>query len=113
MTFATTIRYWFNEFKRGRTFVFDEERPGRPIEVTTEDMVKKMHDIVSADRRVKIREIADIVDISTERIQNMLHEKLGMRKLSTFTVKTESHEQLRRTVWTCLSAIRKSFYGVS
>ena len=35
-----------------------------------------------ADRRVKIREIADIVDISTERIQNILHERLDMRKLS-------------------------------
>ena len=78
----TTIRYWFNEFKRGRISVFDEKRPGRRIELTTEDMVKKIHDIVLADRRVKIREIADIVDISTERIQNILHEKLGIRKLS-------------------------------
>ena len=33
----TTIRYWFNEFKRGRTSVFDEEPASRPIEVTTED----------------------------------------------------------------------------
>jgi len=78
----TTIRYWFNEFKRGRTSVFDEERPGRPIEVTTEDMVNKIHDVVLADRRVKIREIADIVSISIERIQNILHEELGMKKLS-------------------------------
>ena len=31
-------------------------------EVTTEDMVKKMHDSVLADSRVKIREIADFVD---------------------------------------------------
>ena len=77
----TTIRCWFNQFKRSRRFVFDEE-PGRPIEVTTEDMVKKIHDIVLVDRRVKLREIADIVDISTERIQNILHEKFGMRKLS-------------------------------
>ena len=37
----TTIRYWCNEFKRGRTFVFDEEYPGCSIEVTTEDMVTK------------------------------------------------------------------------
>ena len=37
----TTIRYWFNEFKRRQTSVSDEERPGRPIEVTTVDMVKK------------------------------------------------------------------------
>ena len=68
----TTIRYWFNEVKHGWTSVFDEKRPGHPIEVTT----------VLPDRRVKIREIADIVDISTERIQNILPEKSGMRKLS-------------------------------
>ena len=35
---------------------------------------------------MKIREIADIVDISTERIQNILKEKLGMRKRSTIWV---------------------------
>jgi len=78
----TIIKYWFNEFKHGRTSVFDKERPGRPIEVTTEDMVNKIHDIVLADRRVKIREIADIVNISIERVQNILYEKLGIRKLS-------------------------------
>lgn len=27
----TTIRYWFNEFKRGQTSVFDEERRVRQI----------------------------------------------------------------------------------
>ena len=49
----TTIRYWFNEFKRGRTSVFDDERPERP----TEDMVDKIQEIVLADWRVKITEI--------------------------------------------------------
>ena len=78
----TTIRYWFNDFQPGRTSVFDKERPGRPIEVTMGDMVKKINDIVLADRRVKIGEIADIVDISSKRIEYILHEKLGMRKLS-------------------------------
>jgi len=77
----STIRYWYNEFKRGQTSIFDKERPGRPIEVTTENMVNKIHDIELADCRVKIREIANIVKISTERIQNVLHETLGMKKL--------------------------------
>ena len=48
---------------------------GRPIEVTTRDMVKEIHDIVLADRRVKIGEIADVYNISTERIQNILQER--------------------------------------
>ena len=51
----TTIRYWYNEFKHGRTSIFDEERLDRSIEVTTKNMVNKIH-IVLADRRVKIRE---------------------------------------------------------
>lgn len=46
-------------------------------------MVDKIHDIVLADCWVKIREIADIVNISIERVQNILYEKLGIRELST------------------------------
>ncbi|XP_044753550.1 histone-lysine N-methyltransferase SETMAR-like [Coccinella septempunctata] len=79
----TTIRYWFNEFKRGRTSVFDEGRSGRPKEVTTEDMVIKIHDIVLADRRVKIKKIAEMVDMPYERVHNILHQHLKMKKLST------------------------------
>lgn len=78
----TTIRYWFNEFKRGRTSVFDEDRPGRPIEVTTDDMVNKIHDIVLADRRTKLRELVEMTGISYERVFNIIHNILGMRKLS-------------------------------
>lgn len=108
----TTIRYWFNEFKRGRTSVFDEERLGRPIVVTTEDMVNKILDIVLADRRVKIREIADIVHISIERIQNILHEKLGMRKLSARWVpRLLTVEQKRNRMTTsehCLNMFKRN-----
>ncbi|XP_049521685.1 histone-lysine N-methyltransferase SETMAR-like [Dermacentor silvarum] len=76
-----TIYYWINEFKRGRTSTQDEARPGRPVEVTTPEMVLKIHGIVMEDRRVKVREIADIVGISAERIHNILHEKLQMKKV--------------------------------
>jgi hypothetical protein len=40
--------------------VLNEERPGRSIEVTTDEMIHKIHDIVLADRRMNIREIVDI-----------------------------------------------------
>ena len=36
----TTVRYWFSEFKRGRTFVFDEEHPGRPADMATVKIVE-------------------------------------------------------------------------
>lgn len=78
----TTVRYWFNEFKRGRTSIFDEERPGRPADVVTEEIVEKVHDMILADRRLKVREIAETVGVSYGTAFNILHDKLGVRKLS-------------------------------
>lgn len=39
--------------------------------------------LILEDRRIKVRETADIVGISTERVHNILHEKLAMKKLSS------------------------------
>jgi len=76
-----TVKNWFNEFQRGRTSVFDEPRPSA-LKTTTEDNVIKIHDLVLADRRWKIREIAETVGMSKDCVGHMLHEMLGMRKLS-------------------------------
>ena len=62
-----TIYLWINEFKHGRTCTEDAARSGRPGEVTTKEVIKKVHGIVMGDRRIQIREIAEIVGISTER----------------------------------------------
>jgi len=43
--------------------------------------VTKIHDLVLADRRLKIREIAETVGMSKDRVGHILHEILGMRKL--------------------------------
>ena len=44
-------------------------------------MVNKIHDIVFNDPKVKVREIAEIVSILTERVANILHTHLCMTKL--------------------------------
>ena len=50
----TTVSYWFEEFKRRHTSVFDEECPGRPSDVVTAEIVKKFLDMILADRRTKV-----------------------------------------------------------
>jgi len=77
-----TVKNWFNEFQRGRTSVFDESRPGAPKSATTEDSVTKINDLELADRRLKIREIAETVGMLKYRVGHILHEILGMKKLS-------------------------------
>ncbi|GFR27136.1 mariner transposase [Trichonephila clavata] len=77
-----TVKNWFNEFQRGRTLVSNEPRPGAPKIATTENNVTKIHDLVLADHRLKVSEIAEIVSISKDHVAHILHEILGIRKLS-------------------------------
>ncbi|KAG5348048.1 SETMR methyltransferase, partial [Acromyrmex charruanus] len=64
-----------NEFKRSHTFTCDAPRSGCPIEAATPQIIDKVHDIVLTDRRVK-------VGISYGTVISILHEQLGMKKLS-------------------------------
>lgn len=60
-----TVRYWFNEFIRGRTPVFDGEPPGRPADVVTEEIIQKVHDMILGDRRTKVRVVSEATGVST------------------------------------------------
>ncbi|XP_065671876.1 protein GVQW3-like [Hydra vulgaris] len=78
----TTVKFWAAEFKRGRQSLGDDERSGHLKTATTDENIAKVHQTVLDDRRIKVREIAEVMNISKQRICHMLHEILGMRKLS-------------------------------
>lgn len=71
-------------------------RPGAVKTATTGDNMRKAHDLLLADRRLKTREIADTVGISKESVSYILHEILGMRRLSNKSRNSEntSHKGL-------------------
>ncbi|KAG5323337.1 GVQW3 protein, partial [Acromyrmex heyeri] len=77
-----TVYNWVNEFKRGRTSTCDAPRTGCPIETATPEIIDKVHDIVLTDRRVKMRELVETTGISHGTVITILHEQLGMKKLS-------------------------------
>lgn len=78
----TTVYRWFSEFKMGRTSTDDAPRSGRPKEATNAEIVKQVHRIVLNDRKIKLREVAETVGISKERVGYILHDVLEMKKLS-------------------------------
>ena len=77
----STIIVWHAEFKRSRTNTDDPERSGRPKSAVVPENITKVHKIVLADRKLKLREIADTLKISEGTVFTILHESLGMRKL--------------------------------
>ena len=75
------VQKWFAEFRCGRTSTETQPSPGRPNEVTTPEMINKIHDMVLENKKLKVREIAKMVGISNERVCNVLHQHLHMKKL--------------------------------
>ena len=103
------VKFWVGEFKRGRTSLEDETRSGRPSDATDEEMCNKVRDLVYSDRRVKVEEIANALHISHDSISTILHDRLGMRKLSARWVpKSLSDEQMATRASVC-SALLKRF----
>ena len=48
------VKFWVGEFKRGRTSLENEVRPGCPLDATDEEMWKKVMDLVYSDRRTQV-----------------------------------------------------------
>ena len=74
-----TIYNWIREFRSGRTSVFDAERDGRPREISS-DKKEKLEDIVTTERRITTRELAERINVSKGTLHMMLCD-LGIRKL--------------------------------
>ena len=103
------IKFWVGEFKLGRTSLDDEVRSGRPLDVTDEEMCKKVRDLVYSDRRIQVEEVAQALGISHGSISTILHDHLGMRKLTACWVpKSHSDEQMATRASVC-SALLKCF----
>ena len=78
----STVKKWAAEFKRGRESLEDDQRSGRPSTATTQENIDRIHQMVMNDRQLIISHLANVISISRERVENILHNELGMSKVS-------------------------------
>ncbi|GBP29723.1 Mitochondrial uncoupling protein 4 [Eumeta japonica] len=78
----TMVKKWARLFQQGRESCKDDPRPGRPVTVVTEENVRKIEKLVLADQRIKLWQIAEELHISKERVGEIIHEHMNMRKIS-------------------------------
>jgi len=81
-SYATVTR-WAKEFKRGRDSLEDDPRSGRPSDATDETTVTQVETLIMSDRRIKVKEICREVGISYGSVLTIIHEHLGMSKVSS------------------------------
>ncbi|CAH2257986.1 jg25254 [Pararge aegeria aegeria] len=78
----TMVYKWHTLFKQGRASLEDDPRPGRPIEVTTPEIIQKVEKLILEDARLKKKQLAEMVGVSDTTIFKILHDHLGMTKVS-------------------------------
>ena len=78
----STVAKWSAEFKRGRDSLEDDPRPGRPADVISQEMIDRVERLVLNNRRIKVAELASECGISNGSVYTIIHEHLGMSKVS-------------------------------
>jgi hypothetical protein len=79
-----TFLFRFQQIRNGMpslNSLENDPREGRPKSATPPEIIEQVHDMILDDRRMKVREIAETIAISKERVGYILHEKLEMKKL--------------------------------
>ena len=100
-------KFWVGEFKHGRTSFEDEARSGCPLDATDEEMCKKVRDLVYSDRRIQVEEIVQALGISHGSVSTILHDRLGMRKLTARWVPKSLSDEQKATRASVCSALLK------
>ena len=92
----STIRRWHNEFKRELESLKDNERSGRAATSINTETIEAVQQLVEGHRRIRITNIAYLLQISRGSIGTILHEHLGYNKVSARWVPimlTNDHKQ--------------------
>ena len=77
----TTVYEWIEKFKTGRTSVKHAEGAERPSTSTSEEKIEQAQQMILANRRITIDEVAQSLQISFGSAQEIIHEILGYNKV--------------------------------
>ena len=82
----TVVKRWYTDFKCGCTDTNDAECSGCPNFAVVSENFKKLLELVLADHKLKLHEIAEELKVSEGSIFTILQEHLSIRMLSLLTV---------------------------
>jgi len=78
----TSIYKWIERFKNGRESVQDDEGRGRPTTSKNFENICAVKNLIEVDRRLTVYQIAESLGISVGSAHSILHDDLGLSKLS-------------------------------
>ena len=100
-----SVYEWIEKFQHGQTSLKDEERVGHPSASFTDSNVEDTRAMILENRRVTIDEVANHFEISHGSAYDIIHNRLGFRKVCARWVPkqlTEEHRNNRVAICQCL-----------
>ncbi|GFO46311.1 histone-lysine N-methyltransferase SETMAR [Plakobranchus ocellatus] len=95
----TQVYQWCSWFKDGRKSLQDESRSGCPNTANNDWNTARVDELIKVDRRVKLKEISLKLDIPKTNVYEIVHGKLGYRKVfARWVPKVFSDEHKRQRV---------------
>ena len=85
------VKRWYVDLKCGYTDTNDTECSGCPVLSVVPENTKKLHNLILADCKLKLREISEELKISEGSVFTILHKHLLMRKLCSKCVLRFAH----------------------
>lgn len=76
------VKRWCREFKCGRESCEDEHAGGPEIQVTTDENIQKVHNLILQDRRITLRQIVEETGFSYHVVQNITSNILEVKKIT-------------------------------
>ena len=81
---VSTVRRWAKEFAEtspAETDLHDQARCGRPNSASDVQHQERVDEIIQANRRIKVRDVSEMLGISVGSAQYIIHDVLGYRKV--------------------------------
>lgn len=105
------IKKYIREYKHGRTTVFDEPRSGRPLEIDHSGIAARCRKVIDSDPKMSIEELASLFNVSIGIMHSIMHQELGMKKLTVkwvphFLNETQKQERIQAAA-ECLELYNK------
>ena len=91
------VYQWHKRFREGREDVNDDDRSGRPSTSKTDESVEKVRKILTGDRRLSVRMIAEPSDVPKTVVHRILTEDSQMRKVCAKTVPKILTDDMKNT----------------
>uniref|UniRef100_A0A8D8SXY6 Transposase n=1 Tax=Cacopsylla melanoneura TaxID=428564 RepID=A0A8D8SXY6_9HEMI len=97
------VRKWCREFAEGRKNVHDEAGRGRPS--VSDETVTKVEELLLADRRITVREIAQLIgDVSKTTVDKILTDILKYHKVCARWVPRMFTDDHKKSAWKVLAS---------